>query len=301
MNFNIFKYIFFLTVLFTFSSCSDFFETTIEVDPPEHNEQLVVHGFGSARTDILQVRVSKTTGILDDVNDYDLQVNNASITLIHNGISYPLMYQDITVNSNWTYNYILENGSIDFIIGEQYRLEVEADGFEKVTGICTVPEKVLPDNFEFNLNGPSTFDDDFAEVSMQLSDPSGRSDYYEFYLALQDQDLPLLFLDLYTESFDPVVEEAGFSLLLNDESFDGELKQLDLLVNRFSLNGQNPEDRLFVYWRTISEDHYRYSKSFEQHQEADGNPFASPVQVFSNMENGIGIFSIYNDQYLKVN
>ena len=40
-----------------------------------------------------------------------------------------------------------------------------------------------------------------------------------------------------------------------------------------------------------SEAYFNYLKSFNMYQRASGNPFATPVQVYSNVENGMGIFA----------
>ena len=49
-----------------------------------------------------------------------------------------------------------------------------------------------------------------------------------------------------------------------------------------------------LYWtlKNHSEDYYMYKKTFNVYQSVRGNPFAEPVQVFSNIENGYGIFWI---------
>jgi len=41
----------------------------------------------------------------------------------------------------------------------------------------------------------------------------------------------------------------------------------------------------------VTEDFYRYQQSIRLQQENDGNPFAQPVQVFSNVQGGYGLFA----------
>ena len=41
--------------------------------------------------------------------------------------------------------------------------------------------------------------------------------------------------------------------------------------------------------RILLDDHF--AKSFNMYQRANGNPFATPVQVYSNVNNGMGIFA----------
>ena len=298
-----YKHILFLGIILSLSSCEDFFETTLEIDPPEHVEQLVVQAFGSTETDVLNVSVSKTTGILDDVYEDDLQINDAAVVLIHNGTSYALDFTTPSQNQGKPYNYILADGNIDLKAGELYTLEVETSGFEKAIATCSVPNIVLPDNFEFDEEGPNVFESEYSEVSMILSDPIAEDNFYEFNLSIGNEfNNEIYFQSVYTETLDPVVEEAISGLLLKDISFNGEDKVLELLLERFYIqNEPDVADRIYVSWRTVSEDHYLYTKSFEQHLESADNPFASPVQVYSNVENGLGIFTIYNEDRIKIN
>ena len=48
---------------------------------------------------------------------------------------------------------------------------------------------------------------------------------------------------------------------------------------------------LSIYLHNISKSYYYYRISLELYQNASGNPFAQPVQVFSNIENGFGVFA----------
>ena len=44
----------------------------------------------------------------------------------------------------------------------------------------------------------------------------------------------------------------------------------------------------------IDPSYYFYSVSKQKYYQADGNPFAEPVQVYNNIENGFGILSAYS-------
>ena len=49
------------------------------------------------------------------------------------------------------------------------------------------------------------------------------------------------------------------------------------------------EYELIVHIATISKDYYQYLKSYDQYVENDGNPFAEPTLVKTNIKNGLGI------------
>ena len=54
---------------------------------------------------------------------------------------------------------------------------------------------------------------------------------------------------------------------------------------------EGSEGRLYVILSTVSEGQYRYTRSVDLQYENDGNPFAEPVQVYTNVENGFGIMA----------
>ncbi|MFV0390462.1 MAG: DUF4249 domain-containing protein [Paludibacteraceae bacterium] len=48
-----------------------------------------------------------------------------------------------------------------------------------------------------------------------------------------------------------------------------------------------------IYLQSISSDYYLYSKSYAAANSVEDNPFTEPVQIHSNIKNGIGIFGSY--------
>jgi len=45
---------------------------------------------------------------------------------------------------------------------------------------------------------------------------------------------------------------------------------------------------------SVSEDYYKYNVTLAKYEQTQGDPFAQPVQVYSNIENGFGIFGGYS-------
>ena len=48
----------------------------------------------------------------------------------------------------------------------------------------------------------------------------------------------------------------------------------------------------------MSEDYYKYQKSYIKQVVNQKNPFASVIEVYSNIQNGVGIFAGYNRQMI---
>ncbi len=51
------------------------------------------------------------------------------------------------------------------------------------------------------------------------------------------------------------------------------------------------EYSLIVHLRSISKDYYQYQKSYDLYVENDGNPFAEPTLVKTNIKNGLGLLA----------
>ena len=55
-----------------------------------------------------------------------------------------------------------------------------------------------------------------------------------------------------------------------------------------------PTDFMYALLRTVTEEYYQYIFTRDLQASVENNPFAQPVQVFDNIENGLGIFAGYS-------
>lgn len=289
---------FLLLLLF---GCEGAFETTLQIEPPEHTPKLSINAFGSTQTNALRVYVTKTVGLLDNIAESNLIINDATVSLYEDD---NLLYSLPVINDEQaSFNYIMEPGNVEFKQGSTYTLEVIAPGFPVVTSSAMVPDDVPLNKIEFEENGPNVdFDEESSEIEIAFQDPINIDNYYEVSGAVMTPDTfsTLNFWPISTNSFDPAPLEgiARRSLIFDDTSFDGENKTLSLSIRPISQ--QEADERLYFLWRTTSRAHFLYNKTTAKHEEQDENPFASPVQIFTNMDGGIGIFSIVNEQLIKV-
>lgn len=132
----------------------------------------------------------------------------------------------------------------------------------------------------------------------------------------------------YIRSNNPIVDNPFDNyreeLLFKDISFNGETYELKLYMifevwdgifnNLFAepkiLQGENIYDfqgnvflvpgdtfgvnTLHVLLRTVTEEYYEYNYTRDLQASVENNPFAQPVQVFDNIESGLGIFAGYS-------
>jgi hypothetical protein len=106
--------------------------------------------------------------------------------------------------------------------------------------------------------------------------------------------LGVIYYPIYAEQFsDPVVREGyGGGALFSDQFFDGQAYKFQAQLYS---NGNIP---YFIRIKNITEDYYKWSRSYLDKLNSEENFLAEPVSVFHNLENGLGIFSIARERVL---
>ena len=93
-----------------------------------------------------------------------------------------------------------------------------------------------------------------------------------------------------TQKARPYIDDK---LFFTDEFFSGQGNGKELALNYYIFA---PGDSVLVDVRLdhIDPSYYLYSISKQKYYQADGNPFAEPVQVYNNIQNGFGILGAYS-------
>ena len=82
------------------------------------------------------------------------------------------------------------------------------------------------------------------------------------------------------------------------------MKDVSLFVTYIPvMNKGSQTDFKEEYWLEVtgmSEDYYKYQKTYIKQVVNQSNPFASVIEVYSNIENGVGIFAGYNRQMIHL-
>ena len=93
--------------------------------------------------------------------------------------------------------------------------------------------------------------------------------------------------------------------LLNGKEY--ELKFYNIItVDQKDFSGYESQFRkevrstYFIYLQQISPDYYLYARSSSAAANLSGNPFTEPVQIHSNIKNGIGVLGSYTSSAAAV-
>ena len=99
------------------------------------------------------------------------------------------------------------------------------------------------------------------------------------------------------------------AISFTDEIFNGSQYTFDFLIEEYyfgsskSLSGDGYEDdetwefeSIYISMSRVSQEYYWYENSYQAYLFSYDNMFSQPVQVYTNIENGLGIFAGYSSR-----
>jgi hypothetical protein len=193
--------------------------------------------------------------------------------------------------------------------GKQYRVEVSSGAsFSNILSEGSLPALAQIDQINYTIIDSQYYDDEWGysygymdvEFNIEIQDDAAVNNFYSiiaYYLDtlfIDDSSSYEVYLQkLDIASDDIFIDEASDwnEVIFTDELFNGQ--KISIKINS---DIQSYQPGMVIYWTLInhSEDYFMYKKTFNVYQSVEGNPFAEPVQVFSNIKNGYGIFAGYS-------
>lgn len=275
------------------TSCEDFFETSVKIDIPEQENRIVVHSFYENGVDTaFRFLITKTRGVLERSSAQDY-LNDADIRLLINGAEASIIPEpviDPSENRN-AFNFRSENVQLE--PGAKVELSVDHPDHREVFSSQNLPGLVVPDSAIFIPN--AGLDSDGIRVSgidIYFRDPPDIKNYYQISI-FRIRDNQFSPSSVFISSIDPATTQYSSNILVDDEIFDGEYRRLRVQIRAWGTPNLET-DTFEVQFSSITRDIYLYGRSIEQYFYSVDNPFTTPAQLYNNIENGIGIFSVSN-------
>jgi len=315
------RYIFIGLLLFTFTSCGEeFFSTPIEFDMDEFDAQISVVGrlvtipvdtigFNDIESvNNLGFFISRSKSVLDSLN-FEV-IENAKINVSgSDGTDIEYLFHE---DSGYYFPLNVGTPEIARLMVEEnaeYNLQVEVPGEEIVTASVSTSTFGKLESVEIELNDIRP-DDRYTldKLTLDINDPPGKHYYYlrTFYKTDRigsDGEISEEQSQGYIYNFNSLLD--GEASLFTDELFEGGSTSLEFYSERHIERTTNNEESVdphtvFVNLWTLTEEEYNFRESIKRNKDARDNPFAEPTVVFSNIENGTGIFSLMGLQTLKI-
>ena len=277
--------------VFLFSSCTK----VIHIPIPEIESKLVVNCFFTPDS-IFTLYVGKSVPIFDDKPRV---LEDATVFLFQN---------DVCVDT-LQYSEGLYLSTYRATTQEKYSIKVQCPGLDTAYAENSIPP--APEQITGSFCDSVLWDEDGYPVSqakIEISDDPYQENYYEILLKIFYWD-PYDSLwhnngDMwyYSDNPDPVLENEGLipydpsTILFSDELFNGTRYTLTINYQQTELRVKN---NLIVCLRAVSKDYYQYKKQLIKHlynQESDiWDGTGNPVQMYSNIQGGYGIFAGYSE------
>lgn len=298
-----------VTIMFSllFSSC----EKNIEITLPEAERKLVVEG-NIEQDQPPFVMLTKTSGYFDPTDLAAIQnsfVHGATVT-VSNGTNTvqlqelctsqlpdslkPLVAEliGVSLDAIVSFDFCLYTTLDPLIFGEigkTYALSIQAEG-KSLSATTTIPTPI-PMNRYWYKDQPGY--SNFGYLWFELNDPPAIGNAYRIYTQRAGKDTR--YIPVYGSVFD-------------DGFFNG------LTFEAFTFRGQEPNsnapddvaetaeyyeqgDTIYIKFCSIDQPHFQFLQSFEVAAFNNGNPFAAPATIKSNITGGLGIWGGYAATY----
>ncbi|RLD47618.1 MAG: hypothetical protein DRI94_13750 [Bacteroidetes bacterium] len=315
MNFNKINMRYSLLILFVsfiiFGSC----RKKLDIDIPEAEKHIVLNGIINPDSTI-RVRVTKSKSVLDN-NEIE-NLSSADVKLFKNDIFVEnLVFND----SGYFYSNVKPEMNANYEIRTDYPglNSVKADVFLlPPSEIQSVDTTVL---IKINNYGEGYIDTTYEiHFNLRFDDKAATSDYYflsvnTLYPVFFYTDTSMIFTgyeeySYYFDTTDPVLNKNNNEFIIDgingrvfsDELFNGNSYTLNFIADFYNyksdeyvkeINDEQYPVIIVLKLLKVTEAVYNYIFSFNLNEQTRFDPFAQPVQVYSNVENGLGLFSGY--------
>lgn len=276
---NRFSFIAMLCSFTLFYAC----EKTIQMDIKNDRRKIVVNGILTLQSTI-SVNISRSIHILD--RGQPTYITDAQVLLFKNDMLIDTMYH--TSMGNYSSHTIYP------VINANYSVKVKANDLQDVEATDKIPLQIpilsidTATTIFVGSGGPMGGmgeKRDMLQCKIKFHDIANEKNYYRLTIEAPSNDL--YSNPPYFESDDPAITDfsSGNDALFDDGLFDGKTYELTIYLDN------NTSGNVYFQLSSVSKSCYLYYKSMNKYSDANGNPFAEPVMVYTNVINGLGIFA----------
>lgn len=312
----------------SFLSC----EKEIPIDGDYQTSSIVLNGLFGVEDTVLSVYITKTKSIAGYAKNYAV-VDDATVHLYKNEVDMgKFVYdEDYGGEANNGSHYVFSDIVLDSASNYSVKLQIpdmgEAEAATTFPTMVKIEKIELKEEQVYISDYEETFDAVVAYVT--FVDPSGEDNYYQmadgYYevakkgyrydynnivylkdtLSVNRYEFPEndYQIDALIVQDDGLFDDSeNMFTVFDDELIDGKSYTMRYVVARYEYLSEldtaaGEYAKVHFGLRYIPKDLYKYYVSAEQFYWNDGTFFSEPVQVYTNVENGVGILSSYIEDY----
>ncbi|MHB1278010.1 MAG: DUF4249 domain-containing protein [Bacteroidia bacterium] len=272
------KLLLFSALVFFFAAC----EKTSDIEVPPNPPMMAVFGFVEEGITV-GIRLEEVVPVFGKTKRDPVPVSGALVVVKEGANSYVL--PEVQGQDGM---YVLPGFKGE--AGKSYALEVKRAGFPDLRASTRVPDFV-PDSVTHSyvaVPDPQEFSDSARRIGYTWQDRQGSTDYYRVSAIAK-------FNGGFNESNVQFVDQN-----ITDDSKDG--KEIFTGLGTFWLERSGtPITSLEVRFELMVLDEHasKYMRTFDAAYYNDGNPFAEPVIMYTNVQGGIGVFGGVNRKFFN--
>lgn len=282
-------YILSILLIGVFVSCEDTFTTTREIDIPDHESKLSVFTTVYSNTSNTFIGHSKK---IHDETPYEAV--RADVSLMENDTEI-MSYEYTDQGQSQSFYNLLSDVKEDY----EYTLIVTSDKFGTATSSQIAPKKVKIENLKYVKDGGVDEYDNLPTdlIEFTILDEKENDNFYLFELEGLRIGSTVYDKVYYNPDVTTSTQRIYFKFfeghILSDKNYNGVKRKIGFNLDKYYSDPEYGYKKLKLTIKSLTKDTYNFLVSNEQYEDSEYNPFAEPVVIHNNIENGYGLFSVY--------
>ncbi len=320
------------TLLALISACEQSADLAIPAQSPKLN---VYSSFGAGDNHDWIFVISQSKSIVDTTSISQFGIPNAEISVFENDVLLPspqlVDIQEYFLNGFDIGGQFPATGmylsNIKPQAGSQYRLILSSEGIGTIEAESRIPDKVEILTVELDtvmVEDVNQIAVTGANARLRFKDPGNQPNFYHLFVEISPDETslnvnnifgpqlrvnnPELNLDTNEDDILSEYQTLPGGIFFRDAIFDGQEYEISfsiaaqLLVRFLRGNAGEEFSTLNVRFalRNLTEENYWYHVTTRLQLSVRNDPFAEPVQVRSNLEDGFGLFAGFNQDEVIV-
>jgi hypothetical protein len=308
--------LFIFSAIAILSNCTeDSFQTVVDYEVPLEKKKMVINGEVTAGNDTMVIFLSRSRTSSEAIFDPTDTLSKAALTLYKDGAKYKdliFVKKEIAIDGDQQEQYMFKfiallDKDLPLV---KYSLKGSAIGYDDISADDILPPAVKVQNARFEKDGfeslttniggkPTKTIKDLIEFT--FDDPTGNNYYLLEVRSTQADNQGVLVKRVATFDMNQqfAASSGGFSgrkAIIPDQTFDGRNFKVQLGVSpRGGGKGGGNTQTISEYeviLRSVSRNSYLFEQALASYNANNGNPFAEPVVLFTNVYKGFGLFSM---------